>query len=132
MKCSYLSSMFSPILIGAGLLVSGALIAGLAYADIFPKTQKQAVIKAKKLDVNNDGFISLDELTNRQTRRSQKLGRNDDGQIDEAEFNARLVAMFNRVDSNSDGMLDDVEISKLSHRRYSKSHNSSGLHKKWL
>ena len=132
MKCSYLSSMSGPILIGAGLLVSGALIAGLAYADMFPKTHKRAMIKAKKLDVNNDGFISLDELTNRQNRRFQKLDRNDDGQIDEAEFNARLVAMFNRVDSNRDGMLDDVEISKLSHRHNGKSHNTRGLHKKWL
>ena len=126
MKCSYLSSMFRPILIGVGLLVSGALIAGLAYADMFPKTHKRAVIKAKKLDVNNDGFISLDELTNSQNRHFQKRDRNDDGQIGEAEFNARLVAMFNRVDSNSDGMLDDVEISKSSHRRNSKSHNTSG------
>ena len=132
MKCSYLSSMFGPILIGAGLLVSGALIAGLAYADMFPKTHKPAVIKAKKLDVNNDGFISLDELTNRLNQRFQKLGRNDDGRIDETEFNARLVAMFNRVDSNSDGMLDDVEISKLSHRHNGKSHNTRRLHKKWL
>ena len=122
MKCCYLSSMFSPILMGTGLLVSGALIAGLAYADMLPKAHKPAVIKAKKLDVNNDGFISLDELTNCQNRHFQKLDRNDDGQIDEAEFNARLVAMFNRVDSNSDGMLDDVEISKLSHRLNSKSH----------
>lgn len=132
MKRSYLSSLFGPILIGAGLLVSVALITGLAYADMFPKTHKPAVMKAKKLDVNNDGFISLNELTNRQNQRFQKLDRNDDGQIDEAEFNARLVAMFNRVDSNSDGMLDDVEISKLSHRRYSKSHKSTGLHKKWF
>ena len=132
MKFSYLSSMCSPILIGTGLLVSGALIAGLAYGDMFPKTQKRAVIKAKKLDVNNDGFISLEELTNRQNPRFQKLDRNDDGQIDEAEFNARLVAMFNRVDSNSDGMLDDVEISKLSHRDNGKSHTTRGLHKKWL
>ena len=132
MKCSYFPSMFSPILIGTGLLVSGALIAGLAYADMFPKTHKRAVIKAKKLDVNNDGFISLDELTNRQNRRFQKLDHNDDGQIDEAEFNARLVAMFNRVDSNNDGMLDDVEISKLSHPHNGKSHNTRGMHKKWL
>ena len=132
MKCSYLSSIFGPILIGAGLLVSVAFIAGLAYADMFPKTHKRAVIKAKKLDVNNDGFISLNELTNRQNQRSQKLDRNDNGQIDEAEFNARLVAMFNRVDSNSDGVLDDVEISKLSHRHNGNSHNTSELHKKWL
>ena len=132
MKRSDLSSMVSPILIGAGLLVSGALIAGLAYADMFPKPNKRAVIKAKKLDVNNDGFISLDELKNRQNRRFQKLDHNDDGKIDEAEFNSSLVAMFNRVDRNSDGMLDDVEISKLSHRRNGKSHNTRGLHKKWF
>ena len=132
MKCNYLSSMLGPILIGAGLLVSGALIAGLAYTDMFPKTHKRAVIKAKKLDVNNDGFISLDELTNRQNRRFQDLDHNDDGRIDETEFNARLLAMFNRVDSNSDGMLDDVEISKLSHRHNGKSHNTGGLRKKWL
>ena len=93
MKCSYLSSMFGPILIGAGLLISGALIAGLAYADMFPKTHKRAVIKAKKLDVNNDGFISLDELTNRQNRRFQKLDRNDDGQIDEAEAESNVDAI---------------------------------------
>ena len=91
-----------------------------------------AVIKAKKLDVNNDGFISLDELTNRQNRRFQDLDHNDDGRIDETEFNARLLAMFNRVDSNSDGMLDDVEILKQSHRHNGKSHNTRGLHKKWL
>ena len=132
MKCNYLSSMLGPILIGAGLLVSGALIAGLAYTDMFPKTHKRAVIKAKKLDVNNDGFISLDELTNRQNRRFQDLDHNDDGRIDETEFNARLLAMFNRVDSNSDGMLDDVEILKQSHRHNGKSHKTRGLHKKWL
>ena len=132
MKFSYRSSLFGPILIGAGLLVSGALITGLAYADMFLKTHKRAVIQAKKLDVNNDGFISLDELTNHQNRRFQQMNRNDDSRIDEAEFNARLVAMFNRVDSNSDGVLDDVEISKLSHRHNGNSHNTNELHKKWL
>ncbi|MDC0062757.1 hypothetical protein OAJ84_02045 [Candidatus Puniceispirillum sp.] len=124
MNYSYLSSMFGPILIGTGLLISGGLIVGLANADIYPKTQKRTVVNAKKLDVNNDGLISLDELTSRQNQRFQKLDRNDDGQIDEAEFNARLVAMFNRMDSNSDGMLDDVEISKLKHRHHGKRHNS--------
>ena len=124
MKRSDLSSMVSPILIGAGLLVSGALIAGLAYADMFTKIHKRAVIKAKKLDLNNDGLISLDELTNRQNRRFQKLDLKDGGQIEEAEFIARLVAMFNRMDSNGDGMLDDVEISILKHRHHGKSQNS--------
>ena len=132
MKFRYRSSLFGPILIGAGLLVSGALITGLSYAEMFPKTNKRAVIKAKKLDVNNDGLISLGELTSHQNRRFQQMNRTDNSQIDEAEFNARLVAMFNRVDSNSDGMLDDVEISKQSHRHNGKSHKTRGLHKKWL
>ena len=124
MKYSYLSPILGPLMIGTGLLVSGGLITGLANANMYPNTHKGTMVKAKKLDMNDDGLISLDELTNRQNRRFQKLDHNDNGQIDEAEFNARLVAMFNRVDSNSDGMLDDVEISKLSHRHNSKSHNT--------
>ena len=132
MNCSYLSSMFGPILIGAGLLISVGLIAELAKADKYPKTHEQVLFRAKKLDLNNDGFISLDELTNQQNRRFQKLDRNENGQIDEAEFNARLVAMFNRVDSNVDGMLDNVEISKLRHRHNGKSHDTRRLNKKWF
>lgn len=132
MKYSYLSSMFGPIMIGAGLLVSGGLIAELANANIYKNTHKRAVVKAKKLDVNNDGLISLDELTVRQNRRFQKLNREGDSQIDESELNARLLAMFNRMDSNSDGMLDDVEISKLKHRHHGKNHDNRGLHEKWL
>ena len=124
--------MFGPILIGAGLLICGGLIAGLANADMYPKTHERFLIKAKKLDLNNDGLISLNELTNRHNRRFQKLDRNDDGQIDEAEFNARLVAMFNRADINSDGLLDDVEISRLRHRHNGKSQDIRRLHKKWF
>ncbi len=130
MNYSNLSSMFGPILIGVGLLISGSLIVGLANADIYPKTNKRAVVKAKKLDVNRDGRVSLDEFTSRQNQRFHKLDRNDDGQIDGAEFNAPLVTMFNRMDSNNDGMLDDVEISKLKHRHLGKSHSSGRLNKK--
>ena len=106
---------------------------GLTSADNYPKSDTQAVIKAKKKpDLNNDGLISLGELTSRQNQRFQKLDRNADGQIDASEFNARLVAMFNRMDSNSDGMLDDVEISELDRGHQGKNHNSGELHKGWL
>ena len=124
MKYSYLYSMFGPILIGTGLLISGGLIVGLASANIYPTTQKRAVVQAKHLDVNNDGLISLDELTSRRHQHFQNLDRNDDSQVEEAGFNARLVAMFNRIDCNGDGMLDDVEISKLKYRHHGKDHNS--------
>ncbi len=124
MTHSYLSSMFGPIMIGVGLAVSGGLIVGLANADMYPNTHKRAEFKAKKLDLNNDGLISLDELTSRENRRFQKLDRDKVGQIGEDEFNARLVAMFNRMDNNSDGILDDVEILKPRYHRHGKGYNS--------
>jgi len=115
MNYRHLSSLFSspmldPIMIGAGLLLSVGLIAGLANTDMDPSTGKRDVVTAKKLDIDNDGLISLEELTSRQNRRFQKLDSNDDGQIDETEFNARLVTMFKNMDINSDGMLDDDEF----------------------
>ena len=51
--------MLGPILIGVGLLISGGLIVGLANADIYPKTHKQDVVKAKKLDVNEDEVVLM-------------------------------------------------------------------------
>ena len=132
MNYSYLFAMLGPIMIGAGLVASSDLIAGLADADMYPNNYNRALVKAKKLDANNDGLISLNELISCQNQRSQKLNLGEDSQTDEAEFNARLVAMFNRMDSNSDGMLDDAEISKLKHRHHVKDQDSSGMHKKWL
>jgi hypothetical protein len=132
MNYNYFSSIFGPIMIGVGLLVSGGLIAELANAKMYKTTHKRTLVKAKKLDVNNDGLISLNELITRLDRRFKKLNLEEDRQTDEAKFNARLVAMFNRMDSNSDGMLDDVEISKRKHLHHGKDHDSRGLHKKWL
>ena len=110
MKYGYLYSIYGLIMIAASLLGLVSIITGLANADIYPKTQKQFVVKAKKLDANNDGVITLDELTGCQTRRTQKLDCNEDGQIDNTKYNARLAAMFGRMDSNRDGMLDDNEF----------------------
>ena len=127
MNFSCVSSVIASIMIGATLLVSGNLIAKLANTNVDENIHKQALVKAKKLDVNNDGLISLDELTSRPNRRFQNQSREKGSQIDEAKFNARLVVMFNRMDSNSDGMLDDVEISKPKHQLHDKDHDSRGL-----
>ncbi len=89
---------YFPVLIGAGLLVSGSIITGLANADMGDASHKRAKFMAKKLDINNDGMISLEELTSRLI---------SDGMIDKTEFNGRIVAMFERMDSNGDGSLDD-------------------------
>ena len=132
MNYSYLFAMLGPIMIGAGLVASSDLIAGLADADMYPNNYNRALVKAKKLDANNDGLISLDELTRRQNELYQKLDQKADGKFGEAEFNVRLVVMFNRIDSNSDGMLDDVEISRLKHHHHVKGHKSKRLCEKWL
>ena len=110
MKYNNSSSMLGAIMIGAGLLLSGGLITELANATLHKETHQRAVLKAKKLDVNNDGLISLEELTRRQNRHSRKLNHEEDSEVSKAELNARMEAMFNRMDSNSDGLLDDVEI----------------------
>ena len=109
-----------PVLIGAGLLVSGSIITGLANAEISDTSHKRDKFMAKKLDINNDGMISLEELTSRQDKRFQMLDLNAGGMIDKTEFNGRIVAMFEKMDSNDDGNLDDREIRKMKRHNYGK------------
>ena len=50
------------------LFVSAALIVGLASANIMTDRKDKSMMQAQKLDTNDDGAISLDELTTRQDR----------------------------------------------------------------
>ena len=111
---------YFPVLIGAGLLVSGSIITGLANADIGDASYKRDTFMAKKPDINNDGMISLEELTSRQDKRFQMLDLNADGMIDKTEFTGRIVAMFAKMDSNGDSSLDDEEIRKIKRHNFGK------------
>ena len=111
---------FFPFLIGAGLLVSGSIITGLANANMGDVSHKRGKLMAKKLDINNDGMISLEELTSRQDKRFQLLNLNADGMIDKTKFSGRIVAMFKKMDSNGDGRLGDKKIRKIKHHNYGK------------
>lgn len=82
------------------LLVSAALIAGLASANIMTDRKEKSMIHAQKLNINDNGAISLHELTTRQDRRFAKLDRDENGMIDTHEFNARLITMYHRMDRN--------------------------------
>ena len=93
---------YFPFLIGAGLLVSGSIITGLANADMDNASHKHSKFMANKLDINNDGMI------------------------DKTEFNGRIVAMFEKMDSNGDGSLDDKEISKMKRHHYGLMKNKTG------
>ena len=100
---------YFPVLICAGLLVSGSIITGLANANMGDASHKRGKFMAKKLDINNDGMISLEEITSR---------LNGDGMIDKTEFNGRIVTMFQKMDRNGDGTLDDKEIRKMKDHNY--------------
>ena len=57
------------------LVVSAALITGLASTAMTTDRKNKSMMPAQKLDTNDDGAISLDELTARQDRRFAKLDR---------------------------------------------------------
>jgi len=97
------------------LLVSAALITGLASADIRVDRKNKSMMHAQKLDTNNDGSISLDELTAQHDRRFTGLDRDENGMIAKHEFNARLITMFHRMDRNGDGVLRGNELPGHSH-----------------
>ena len=97
-------------IISGALVVSAALITGLASADMTTDRKHKSMMHAQKLDTNDDGAISLDELTARQDRRFAKLDHDDNGMIEKHEFNARLIAMFQRMDHDGDGVLRGDEL----------------------
>ena len=92
------------------LVLSAALITGLANANLATERKNKSMIHAQKLDTNNDGSISLDELTAPHDRRFAGLDRDENGMIEKHEFNNRLVSMFHRMDQNGDGILRGDEL----------------------
>ena len=98
-----------PIMIGV-LIVSAALITGLAVTNMTDDRKNKSMLHAQKLDINDDGAISLNELTASQDSRFTQLDRDKNGMIEKLEFNARLITMFQRMDRDGDGLLqvDDL------------------------
>ncbi len=92
------------------LVVSAALITGLASADITTGQKDKSMMCAQNLDTSDDGAISLDELTARQDRCFARLDREENGRIEKHESNARLITMFHRMDQNGDGVLRSDEL----------------------
>ena len=107
-------------IMSGSLLVSAALIAGLASANTTTDRKDKSMMHAQKLDTNDDDAISLDELTKRRDRQFAKLDRDETGMIAKHEFNARLITRFHRMDRNGDGVLRDNELP--GHSRSGKKH----------
>ena len=107
----------SMVIIG-GLLVSGAVISGLAMAGNsgnFGHKHHHSEMNALKLDANVDGMLSQEELLARNVKRFQKLDADSNGMISADEYSAELVAMFTSLDANGDGLLSDDELPRRFH-----------------
>ena len=102
------------------LVISSALITGLASSNMATDRKDKSMMHAQNLDINDDGAISLDELTARQDRRFSKLDRDENRMIEKHEFNARLMTLFHRMDRNGDGVLRGDELP--GHRSGGKKH----------
>lgn len=117
-------------IIAGGLLLSGGLIAGLASAAVDAHDRKHGYeghmghhFKAKKLDSNKDGSISMDEMLAGNMNRFSTLDADNDGMLSADEFNVRLMAMFTKFDANGDGLLTNDEMPKRRHKGHRHHHD---------
>lgn len=87
------------------LIASAVLITGIASADITTDLRNKSMMHTQKLDTNDDGTISLDELTSRQNHLFAKLICDKNGMIEKREFNTRLITNFRQMDRDGNGVL---------------------------
>jgi Ca2+-binding EF-hand superfamily protein len=68
-------------------------------------------------DANDDGALTKDEMrAHHQKKRASKMGdANGDGVIDRSEYDAKADERFKRMDANNDGKLSDEEL-RAGHR----------------
>ena len=113
--------------LGYGLVVLGMLAAQGAWAkgtdlngdgvfskgELLQARQKQLDKKFVKLDANQDGQITMDELKGKRGGVAKKADVNKDGVITQAEARAHLSENVDRYmqkkDANKDGLLDPNE-----------------------
>ena len=92
------------------LVVSAALITGLASANMTTDSRNKSTMHAQKLDTNDDGAITPAELTAHQDVRFDKLDSDESGTIEKHKFIAGLITMFHRIDRDGNGVLQDDEL----------------------
>ena len=65
------------------------------------------------VDVNKDGFLTLDEyqlIEGADARRFARADRNKDGKLSMDEFLKSISQDFDAADTNDDGVLEDEEV----------------------
>lgn len=76
-----------------------------------------AVVRFRRIDVNHDGIISLQEMIAYRNRKKpivermmKRWDKNGDGQISREEYLLPVVADFNRLDANHDRHISRQEL----------------------
>ena len=102
----------------AGLIVA-TVGSGLAYADMRSgRGGPQQMPSFEELDLNGDGFVTMEELESQKTERFSETDLNGDGvlSVDEIAENIRAGAeeraqrMIERGDENGDGVISVDEL----------------------
>ena len=91
------------------------------------KEMANAQAALKKLDKNNDGKLTEDELRpaprssaeagEEMVKRLMEFDKNADGKLSKEELPERMQGMFERADADHDGFLSKDEIKKLAEAR---------------
>src|SRR5215218_3315586 len=92
------------------------------------EVQKIADTRFGEGDVNNDGFLSREELQNLTAKATQNvvaqmeqqftaMDTDKNGKVSPAEFRSPVLATFDRVDTNKDGVVTQDEARKSATQR---------------
>ncbi|MGE3180091.1 MAG: EF-hand domain-containing protein [Phycisphaerae bacterium] len=98
--------------------------------NVLSKTEiANAAASLNKLDKNNDGQITPDEIVadakpgreagqrGNLQERMKRMDKNGDGKLSKEEAPARMQENWDRLDANGDGVLDAGELEKIGNRR---------------
>lgn len=101
------------------LLLAAAAVLGLALAGGAVSAHQAGKSRFfDKLDQNQDGAISRDEMRAAKARYFAKLDSNGDGTISREEFLARTERHFARMDLNGDGQITPEEMQEARRRHH--------------
>ncbi|MGI9371728.1 MAG: EF-hand domain-containing protein, partial [Hyphomicrobiales bacterium] len=108
---------FMALVLAGGVLVT-------TFADAAETNRAEKFFK--RVDANNDGTVSREEMLTRTTKRFERIDTDKDGKITEAELlqkikrnpEKRSKRMMKRMDGNGDGAISRAEFDARANKRF--------------
>jgi len=131
MKTSY------KLLIAGGLIASVASVAAISHAAFDDRHDgkyehgdsmfhgKKGEHLLKKLDQNDDGMVSKDEIQAHLQLRFEALDIDGNGQIGIEEFSTKPLEKFAMIDGDGDLFITKDEMHEMRHQRHRERHNEA-------